>query len=219
MESDGGARCCAQSAASCLARGERGGTVAGAGPCRARRLPGSRTLALACLALAAACGPAPKAPEAPPADGGWREFSGTWTASGTRHVLRLDGDRRSSIGDFSGALLLAGPARPAVGFRAEAIVFNDSATGAIGRAVWTDERGDRIFSELRGEGTATGNKVAGTFIGGTGRYAGATGTYEFSWRFVLEGEGGSEQGQSEGLRGRIRVGSPQPAAGAGGTRP
>src|SRR5215475_7735537 len=34
---------------------------------------------------------------APPSDGGWREFQGTWTAAGTRHIMRLDGDRRASV--------------------------------------------------------------------------------------------------------------------------
>src|SRR5262249_11984244 len=90
------------------------------------------------------------------------------------------------------------------GFSAEAIVLNDSARGMLGLAVWTDERGDQAYSELRGEGTATNNKIIGTFVGGTGRYWGATGNYEFSWRFVLESDDGSIQGQSIALRGLIR---------------
>jgi len=105
-----------------------------------------------------------------------------------------------------------------VGFRAEAIVMNDSATGLMGRAVWTDDRGDQIYSELKGEGSSTGNKLSGAFIGGTGRYTGATGSYEFKWRFVVETEGGTVQGQSEGLTGRIHVG-PASASGNGGSRP
>ena len=137
-------------------------------------------------------------------DGGeWHEFEGTWTAAGSRHRINLGSDRRASIADLEGSLLLAGAARPAVGFRAEAIVLNDSATGMVGRSVWTDEHGDQVYSELRGEGTATGNRIAGTFIGGTGRYSSATGTYEFSWRFVLESEDGKVQGQSIGLKGRV----------------
>ena len=114
--------------------------------------------------------------------------------------------------------MLAGPSRPAVGFRAEALVLYDTATGLIGRAVWTDDRGDQVFSELTGNGTSTGNKLVGTFVGGTGRYAGATGSYEFSWRFVLEAEDGQVQGQSMGLNGAIHVGSAQAALGAGGPR-
>ena len=86
----------------------------------------------------------------------------------------------------------------------------------IGRAVWTDDRGDQVFSELKGNGTSTGSQFVGTFIGGTGRYAGATGSYEFSWRFVLETEDGTVQGQSMGLNGTIRVGSRASRAGCRG---
>jgi hypothetical protein len=176
---------------------------------------GLRTTALAGLLALAACGPTSPSPQTPGAGGEWREFQGTWTAAGSRDTLRLGSDRRSSIASLDGSLLLAGPARPAVGFRAEAIVLNDSATGMVGRSVWTDERGDQVYSELRGQGTATGNKIVGTFIGGTGRYAGATGSFEFSWRFVLEAEDGTVQGQSIGLKGRVRVDAP----GTGEPRP
>jgi len=170
---------------------------------------------VALLALAA-CGPSQPPSGAPASADAWREFQGTWTAAGSRHTILLGGDRRASIADLKGSLLLAGPSRPALGFRAEAIVLNDSATGMTGRSVWTDELGDQVFSELRGQGTATGNRIVGTFLGGTGRYAGATGTYEFTWRFVLETEDGVVQGQSSGLKGKVRVGATQPAPPAGG---
>ena len=129
--------------------------------------------------------------------------------------MQLGSERRASIADLNGTLVLAGPTSPGLGFRAEAIVLNDSATGMVGRAVWTDERGDQVYSELRGQGTTTGNRIEGTLLGGTGRYAGATGSYEFAWRFVLEAEDGSVQGQSLGLKGRVRVDAP----GAGGPKP
>jgi hypothetical protein len=112
-------------------------------------------------------------------------------------------------------MLLAGPGRPGVGFRAEVIALVDSATGLVGRSVWTDERGDQVFSDLKGEGTAAQNHMAGTILGGTGRYAGVTGSYEFSWRFVIETEDGSIQGSAVGLKGRFRLGQPT----AGGARP
>ena len=85
----------------------------------------------------------------------------------------------------------------------------------IGRSVWKDESGDQVFSELKGEGTAAKNRITGTILGGTGRYAGATGTYEFSWQFVLEAEDGSIQGSAVGLKGRVRPGQPT----AEGARP
>ena len=147
----------------------------------------------------------------------WREFQGTWTAAGSRHVIPLGPSRQASVATFSGSLVLAGPSRPGVGFRAETVVLNDSATGMVGRSVWTDDRGDQVFSELRGEGSATGNRIVGSFVGGTGRYAGATGDFEFSWRFVLETEDGVVQGQSLGLKGRVRADATTPSA--GGTRP
>jgi hypothetical protein len=171
------------------------------------------------LALLSACGPSPAPPGARPEADGWREFQGTWTATGSRHGIRLGDDRRASIAKFEGSVLLSGTSRPAVGFRAEAVVLSDSATGMVGRAVWTDERGDQAYSELKGEGTNTGNRIVGNFLGGTGRYRGATGTYEFSWRFVLESEDGTVQGQSAGLNGRVRFDVPQGAPGAGGSRP
>jgi hypothetical protein len=133
--------------------------------------------------------------------------------------MRLDGERRASISNFSGSLILAGPSRPDVGFRAEAIVFNDSLTGLTGRAVWTDEHGDQAFSELHLAGTQDDSKIVGKFVGGTGRYMGASGTYEFAWRFVLESEDGNLQGESVGLKGRVRVDSAQASSNVGDPRP
>ncbi len=173
---------------------------------------------LAVLLALTACSPSPAPADLRPEAGGWHEFQGTWTAVGSRHGINLGSDRRASIADFDGTLLLSGDERPAVGFRAEAIVLNDSATGMMGRAVWTDQNGDQAYSELKGQGTTTGNSIVGTFLGGTGRYRGATGTYEFSWRFVLEAEDGTVQGQSSGLKGRVRFDAPATPA-AGGARP
>src|SRR3954449_6393646 len=111
--------------------------------------------------------------------------------------------------------MLTGPSRPALGFRTQAIVLNDSLTGMVGRAVWTDERGDQVFSELRGETTATGNRLFGTFLGGSGRYKGVTGSYDFSWRFLLEDGEGAVQGQSMGLKGQVRAVEPRDRPSAG----
>jgi hypothetical protein len=172
---------------------------------RVRRLSFPSMIILAGLLLMSACGFLPQPPQPTSANTEWHEFQGTWTATGSRNIMRLEGDRRASLANFNGSLLLTGPLRPNVGFRAEAIVFNDSATGMIGRAVWTDEHGDQAFSELHSLGTRTDNEIIGTFSGGTGRYAGAMGTYEFAWRFVLESEDGNIQGESVGLKGRVRL--------------
>ena len=139
------------------------------------------------------------------AEDGWRDFQGSWSASGSVQTIYLGDKRSASIADLSGSLLLAGPSRPGVGFRGEAVAFSDSETGMVGRAVWTDENGDQVFSEIRGGGPTKGSKVEGTFIGGTGRYAGATGTYEFTWKYVIAAEDGTIQGQAVGLKGRVRA--------------
>lgn len=156
---------------------------------------------------AAACGTATEPPKRAAAPGEWHEFEGSWNAAGNRRSLTLGADRRASIIDLRGTLLLSGPARPGVGFRAEAIGLVDNTTGFTGRATWTDERGDQVFSELKGDGTASHNRITGTILGGTGRYLGANGTYEFSWRFVIETDDGSIQGSSQGLKGRVRAGT------------
>jgi hypothetical protein len=182
------------------------------------RISSLLVIALAGLLLMTACSRSRQTSESLSTDSQWHDFQGTWTATGSRTSISFGDGRRASTSKFEGSLMLAGPSRPAVGFRAEALVLYDTATGLIGRAVWTDDHGEQIFSELTGNGTSTGNKLVGTFVGGTGRYAGATGSYEFSWRFVLEAEDGQVQGQSMNLNGAIHVGSEQAVLGAGGPR-
>ncbi len=161
--------------------------------------------ALAALLLLAACTPPSTNSTAPPVSTGWHEFRGTWTAAGTRQSLKLGSDE-ATIATLGGALVLTGPSSPGVGFLAKAVVLEDSVTGVIGRAVWTDSKGDQLFSNMQRAGGARGTTIFGTFRGGTGRYAGATGTYQFAWRFQILTEDGTVQGQSDGFMGRVRVG-------------
>jgi hypothetical protein len=129
---------------------------------------------IAALLAAVTSAPLSARSQTPSAGDEWHEFEGTCTAVGNREVIPLGANRHAAIADFNGSFVLSGPSRPAVGFRAQAIVLNDSLTGLVGRSVWTDERGDQIFSELRGETTGASTRLYGTFIGGSGRYAGAT---------------------------------------------
>jgi hypothetical protein len=171
--------------------------------------------ALLALALAAAaCGPSTESRPPAAAPGESLEFEGSWNAAGSRHSISLGENRLGSIVALKGTMLLAGPGRPGVGFQSEVIGLVDSVTGFQGRSVWTDEHGDQVYSELQGEGTAAKNHIKGTVLSGTGRYAGATGSYEFSWQWVMEGEDGAIQGRAVDLKGRVK---PGPAAG-GSTR-
>ena len=177
----------------------------------------ARGAALLLLLAAAACtGPAGP-PEAAPVAGEWRSFEGTWSATGERHVLQLGPGRRASVAILAGSLLLTGERGLGAGFHARAITFSDDLTGGLGRAAWTDDRGDQIFSEISGGPLASGRRISGTITGGTGRWQGVTGTWEMEWRFVLETEEGAVQGRAIGLKGRARLGTPTglPPRGAG----
>jgi len=169
---------------------------------------GRRWLGLVTLLLLAACGRTDGSAERALPAGEWREFEGSWTAAGTRETLPFGPDRRTAIFHLTGSLLLTGSQRPALGFRAEAIGFSDTRAGMEGRCVWTDERGDRVFSELKGQFVGDGNRVAGTFVGGTGRYAGVTGEYTFQWQYVVDAGDGAVSGRVVGLKGRARLVSP-----------
>jgi hypothetical protein len=172
---------------------------------RSRISLGQRWVALASLLFAAACShPVVPSPKSPP-PGEWRTFEGNWSAAGTRQTLNLGTNHRASIFDLTGSLLLTGERGLGVGFQARAIGFTDSLTGMQGRCVWTDERGDQVYSELKGEFVASGNHIVGTFVGGTGRYAGLTGEYSFQWRFIVESEDGTVGGRAVDLKGRARL--------------
>ena len=180
---------------------------------RHARKPGGvprRPFRLGLAFAAAACGQAAESPRPAAAPGQSLEFVGSWNAAGSRHTISLGENRLGSIVDLRGTMLLAGPGRPGVGFHSEVIGLVDSATGFQGRSVWTDEHGDQVFSELRGEGTAARNHVTGTVLSGTGRYAGVTGSYDFSWQWVMDGEEGTIHGRAVDLKGRVQ---PGPAAG------
>ena len=139
------------------------------------------------------------------ASGEWRSFEGSWTATGTRHTLALEPGHQVSTFDLSGSLLLSGQHGLGVGFRAEVIGLADSQEGGLAHAVWTDERGDRVFSVLRGSALGTGIQITGTIVGGTGRYAGVTGEYQLRWRWVVQTDEGTVSGRTDSLKGRAKL--------------
>ena len=134
----------------------------------------------------------------------WRTFGGTWSAVGRRQTLATEAARTAAIVQLSGAVVLSTSAGLSSAFRAEAIGFDDGNGLAAGRAVWTDTRGDLVFSVLKGETLATGRRIAATITGGTGRYAGITGDWTLTWQFVVETEDGEVQGRASDFNGRFR---------------
>jgi hypothetical protein len=133
-------------------------------------------------------------------------FEGTWSASGRRHAVALEDGKEAAIVELSGAVVLASGEGLSGGFRGEVIGFDDGEGLSVGRSVWTDENGDQLFSRLKGGRIETGRRISGTVTGGTGRYAGLSGEYSFTWRYVVLSEDGRIQGRVVDLSGRIRRG-------------
>jgi hypothetical protein len=131
-------------------------------------------------------------------------FSGTWSGTGRRHTIATETGHDASIISWSGAVVLERSTGLASAFHAEAIGFDAGAEASTGRAVWTDTRGDRVFSTMTGEALAQGRRVAGTIMGGTGRYAGVTGDYELTWQYAVADESDAIHGRSTDFHGRIR---------------
>ena len=156
------------------------------------------SLALALVgALPAAAGEA-----APSAE--WRAFEGSWSVSGRRSTVPVESGAAAAVVEVSGAVVLTSGEGLSRGFLGEAVGFDDGQGTSLGRAVWTDEHGDRLFSRLKGEPLETGRRILGTITGGTGRYAGLEGEYSFTWKYVLSAEDGAIQGRAVRLEGRVR---------------
>lgn len=179
----------------------------------------SRSVAVLSVFLATGCGqqasPPASAPAALPASAasdGIRNFTGDWTVTGNRNVVDLLPGQQAGIFKLSGSMLLSGKERLNRAFQAEAIGFTDTTTGMQGRSVWIDEHGEKVFSELSGEGIGPGQLIEGKFTGGTGRYTGISGEYSFKWQRLGAIEGDELAGRVVGLNGWARLGSPNAVA-------
>ncbi len=136
-------------------------------------------------------------------------FTGTWSATGFRQTMKLESGHETMIFRLTGSLLLAGEQRLRRGFKADVIGFSDNRSGMEGRCVWTDDRGDKVFSELHGEGKVPGELIEGIFLGGTGRYASVSGKYTFRWKRLIDKENGDVSGRVVDMKGWVRDGSPE----------
>jgi hypothetical protein len=141
----------------------------------------------------------------PVASGGRLTYTGTWSAAGTRETLPAAGNRTAVTVHVAGAIVLAADGPLGRGLQGEVIGFDNGAGVTAGSAVWTDGRGDRIFSDLTGDLLQSSRRITGTITGGTGKYAGATGAYELTWLYVLSGEDAGVQGRAIDLRGWISL--------------
>ena len=165
-----------------------------------------RSALRAALAASALLGLVPGAPgQQPPADGG-RPFTATWTLSGRRDVLATEGERSAAIVHLSGPFTILSGEGLGTGLLGEVIGFDDGGTLLVGRALFTDERGDRVYCTLTAEPIGQGRKASATITGGTGRFAGLQGSFSFAWQYVVDADGGEIGARAVNVEGRTRGG-------------
>lgn len=141
----------------------------------------------------------------------WRPFSATWALSGTRTSVPTEGARRAAVVHAAGSLVITKGETLGRGFLGELIGFDDGAYVLVGRAVFTDERGEKIFATLKAQPLATGRTASGTFTGGTGRWSGLEGDFTFAWKSVVESEGDEIHAFTVNVEGRARRAPPKTA--------
>ena len=83
----------------------------------------SLSLVFVVALLVTACGRSPQTSQSGSSGGEWREFQGTWTAAGSRNIRALGATGAPRSRPSTDRCCSPGPSRPAVGFRAEAIVL------------------------------------------------------------------------------------------------
>jgi hypothetical protein len=148
--------------------------------------------------------PAPS-PATPAMRESWQSFEASISASGRREALAVEDGRTALVLRLSGALVMTGNGGLGKGFQAEFLGFDDGNGTGTARAVWTDDNGDRIFSRMVGAQMQTGRRTAATITGGTGRYAGISGTYTFGWQYIMPGEQEVVQVRVSSMKGRYRL--------------
>jgi hypothetical protein len=141
-------------------------------------------------------------PAPSPTAAGGHAFEATWSASGARHTVPVATGGTAAVVHLSGALVLKSGDGLSRGFRAEVIGFDDGQGPGTGRAVWTDGQGDRVFSDLAGQPSTAGRRITGTITGGTGRYTGLSGSYTFTWNYVVADDDGRIHATTVALAGR-----------------
>ena len=133
------------------------------------------------LLSGAASAPVEAAGRAPLKQSG--SFAAQWSITGTQQGLEFGPARSLSIYEHSGTITVVRSDGLVGNALSKCIGLGDTAKGDVSRCIWIDAAGEKIFSELTartGAHSETGSG-RGTFVGGTGRFEGITGSYEIDW--------------------------------------
>jgi len=112
--------------------------------------------------------------------------------SGSVEELPFGAGRTVSIFHLQGTVEAQREGGPMRDMNCDCLGLMDSKTGNVGRCLWTDKDGDKVFIELKGQLAAAGGKSRATFTGGTGKYTGISGGYDVVWAK------GGEEGEPSG---------------------
>ena len=138
----------------------------------------------------------------------WTEPQGTfeayWSVSGTIHILELQDGELGAAGGHTGTIVVQTNQGTVPSFETDCIAFADP-EGSVGRCVWTSTFGDLIYVNLKGSGTAGFGATRGTFVGGTGKFQGIQGGFQFEWNYnVSSGKDATLDGYTMRMTGRYR---------------
>lgn len=135
-------------------------------------------------------------------------FKGTWIANGTRQVLPFGKDRNFYTFKMTGHVNLKDPIGGELDFWSEILGVTDSQTGSQARCVWKDLEGRKLFLELTSDHMQSDELVTGKIVGGTDKFANATGELTFKWSsmsFYREGKDTTVSGQTFDLQGSFEL--------------
>jgi hypothetical protein len=153
-------------------------TVMPVRPQRSSRSAAPILIAILLLLSAAASAPGGAAGRAPLKQSG--SFQAQWSIAGTQQGLDFGPARSLSIYEHSGTVTVVRSDGLVGNALSKCIGLGDTAKGDVSRCIWIDAAGEKIFSELtaRTDAESTTGRGSGTFVGGTGRFEGITGSYE-----------------------------------------
>ncbi len=132
-------------------------------------------------------------------------FTGRWDVIGKALKLEMGTERTVTAVRLEGAVVLEGGAEGlARGFRVQCLGMRDNKSGGAGRCVWKDRFDDEIWSEITTEDPDS-HESRGAIVGGTGKFEGMRGEFQFDWVFMLPAaEEGPVRGYTTGLMGSWR---------------
>lgn len=137
-------------------------------------------------------------------------FDASWNADGTVHLLEFKDSVPVAAGRLTGTLVMQTNQGAFPSFETECIAFSDDTSVGLGRCVWTNTVGDKVFVELQSSGTAGFGPTRGRLVGGTGRFEGISGGFVLEWNYSVSGwEDATLTGHTIRMNGNFQLGRPE----------